>query len=339
MGSINGAGEYEFTPLTNGMDYLKSAIGFLQESSEPSALKYAVLHLHAAAEILLKVRLMREHWSLVFKDVGTASKSALTHGDFKSVGMEETISRLNSLASVEVSEPTREHLKRLSKERNKLQHFGAKMNRHQVGVIAGRALDTLLAFVVDHLIPGASEPELPMLGEVKDLLQQALDEIEVLGKARRDRLKGQLRAFADEVIGCPQCAEMAFRFNQQDFRCYFCEHVADSEAPEDLAADYVGNVLYISEYEVAHDGAEIPISDCPNCDSYASMVWGVTFLAEPQKQMYACFSCGKSYRHDEIDGCTMCADGLYFRTPIDQIEEEGEISLCSSCWGYVLSRD
>jgi hypothetical protein len=41
----------------------------------PSAqdLKYAVLHLQAAREVLLKVRLIREHWTLVFKNPDKAT--------------------------------------------------------------------------------------------------------------------------------------------------------------------------------------------------------------------------------------------------------------------------
>jgi hypothetical protein len=36
-------------------------------------IKYAVLHLQAAAEVLLKARLFREHWDLVFNDPGKAT--------------------------------------------------------------------------------------------------------------------------------------------------------------------------------------------------------------------------------------------------------------------------
>lgn len=53
----------DFQPLNNGMDFLESAIAHLQDDDEPPNLKYAVLHLQAAAEVLLKVRLMRLTWS------------------------------------------------------------------------------------------------------------------------------------------------------------------------------------------------------------------------------------------------------------------------------------
>jgi hypothetical protein len=40
---------FDFQPLGNGMDFLESAIAHLQDDDEPRNLKYAVLHLQAAA--------------------------------------------------------------------------------------------------------------------------------------------------------------------------------------------------------------------------------------------------------------------------------------------------
>lgn len=60
--------DMDFTPVRNGMDFLLSAFDHLsQRNGEPGArdLKYAVLHLQAAVEVLLKARIIREHWSLV----------------------------------------------------------------------------------------------------------------------------------------------------------------------------------------------------------------------------------------------------------------------------------
>jgi hypothetical protein len=50
----------DFPPVTNGMDYLCSVVEHLTGNPQPRDLKYAVLHLQAAAEVLLKARLARE---------------------------------------------------------------------------------------------------------------------------------------------------------------------------------------------------------------------------------------------------------------------------------------
>jgi hypothetical protein len=48
-----------FRPVDNGLDYLESVIEHLRGEPDQRNLKYAVLHLQAAVEVLLKIRLMR----------------------------------------------------------------------------------------------------------------------------------------------------------------------------------------------------------------------------------------------------------------------------------------
>lgn len=65
--------EVFFPPVPNGLDYLVSVVEHLESGDERVSardLKYAVLHLAAGAEVLLKAWLPLEHWSLVFKDPG-----------------------------------------------------------------------------------------------------------------------------------------------------------------------------------------------------------------------------------------------------------------------------
>lgn len=80
--------ELQMQPLENGIDFLENAIESLGDGS-PRGLKYAIIHLQAAAEVLLKVRLMREHWTLVFRESGTAKMGKFKMGDFVSVGLGE----------------------------------------------------------------------------------------------------------------------------------------------------------------------------------------------------------------------------------------------------------
>ncbi|MGH7927193.1 MAG: hypothetical protein ACREQV_05315 [Candidatus Binatia bacterium] len=61
-----------------------------------------MLHLQAAVEVLLKARLIRDHWSLVFEKPSAASSAARASGDFKSVTLEDTLSRLTNIASIDL---------------------------------------------------------------------------------------------------------------------------------------------------------------------------------------------------------------------------------------------
>lgn len=89
-----------FPPIQNGLDYLKSTVEHLRERPTARDLKYAVLHLQAAVEVLLKVRLIREHWTLVFSKPNQASQAAFATGDFTSIGLDDTMARLKGIVGV-----------------------------------------------------------------------------------------------------------------------------------------------------------------------------------------------------------------------------------------------
>ena len=89
----------EFPPVRNGLDYLESAIKHLRGHPSARDLKYAVLHLQAAVEVLLKVRLIREHWALVFRYPDKASRGAFSSG-----GQAQAVEACASTSSVNSSE-------------------------------------------------------------------------------------------------------------------------------------------------------------------------------------------------------------------------------------------
>jgi hypothetical protein len=127
-----------------------------------------VLHLQAAVEVLLKARLIREHWSLVFEKPSAASSAARASGDFKSVTLEDTLARLTNIAGVEVPKPAQDQSKRLANKRNKLQHFGMAEQAIAIESLAGQVLDGLLCFSRDHLRPGASPEDEPCSTRLKN---------------------------------------------------------------------------------------------------------------------------------------------------------------------------
>lgn len=94
----------KFQPVVNGVDFLDSAINGLLNSDDPRNLKYAVLHLQAAAEILVKVRLQREGFEHVFADPYRADERTLRQGKFSSVGLETALRRLEKVAGVVLPE-------------------------------------------------------------------------------------------------------------------------------------------------------------------------------------------------------------------------------------------
>ncbi len=97
--------ELHWEVVENGLDYLSRAVR--EAAGRDEDLKYAVLHLYAAIETIVKARLAREHWALTVSDLKTAKHAKYLAGDFVSAGAPDVLTRLRDIAGVAVKE---EHL-------------------------------------------------------------------------------------------------------------------------------------------------------------------------------------------------------------------------------------
>ncbi|MGW8598162.1 hypothetical protein ACWGLB_04430 [Streptomyces sp. NPDC055893] len=104
-------------------------------------MKYAVLHLQAAVEVLFKARLLAAHWTLVFTHPGEATRKALDEATLSSVSPDKAITRLRNIVGVQISAKEEQALRKLTETRNKLQHFGVTDNARAVEARAGEVLD------------------------------------------------------------------------------------------------------------------------------------------------------------------------------------------------------
>ncbi|MBR7837390.1 hypothetical protein KDL01_29190 [Actinospica durhamensis] len=135
-------GDVHFPPIENGLDYLCSVVDHLVKTGgeSPGArdLKYAVLHLQAAVEVLLKARLQAENWTLVFKVPSTAVRAKFESGEFESCSTQETLARLKSIVGLEFAAKDVTALNKLRGDRNALQHYGLTASGPATEARAGR---------------------------------------------------------------------------------------------------------------------------------------------------------------------------------------------------------
>lgn len=102
--------------ISNGLDFLQKAIaGF---STEP---KHSVINFYAAVELMIKARLMTEHWTLVVAK--QTSRRQFEEGDFISVGFEDAVKRLRDIVNIALSEQAYRSFDSIRKHRNKMVHF------------------------------------------------------------------------------------------------------------------------------------------------------------------------------------------------------------------------
>ena len=102
----------------NGFDFLSKSRSELEEQP-----KYSVIHFHAAVELLLKARLMQEHWSLVFAKGQEPDWKNFVMGEFRSVSLDEAARRLHKIVQDGLSDSDLEEFKDVAKHRNKMVHF------------------------------------------------------------------------------------------------------------------------------------------------------------------------------------------------------------------------
>ncbi|MER7720719.1 hypothetical protein ABTX99_27880 [Streptomyces flaveolus] len=299
----------DFTLVRNGMDYLSSAVLYLTGSIKVEAdagslwpeatemrtvwpapggwisdryLKYGVLHLQAATEVLLKARLVREHWSLVFKEPGSAKRSDYEQGKFESCGTTAALHRLVHIVGIPISDAERAAITKLSETRNALTHYGHKANAYAVEARAADVLSFLVDFVPRHLQPALSK-DAEQVGTTMGAVREKLWEIQALVKTRAKNLTSDLDQVAERTVNCPSCRQMALVVGESPVACRFC--LRTFETPLDAAVAYWEDIL--------DEDDSIGVEDCPVCKEHGVM--RVATRAEPIVDAALCFHCGVLY--------------------------------------------
>ncbi|MET7284676.1 hypothetical protein [Streptomyces sp. NPDC005573] len=294
--------DIEFRPVRNGMDYLLSTVTHLTEGEQPPGdrdLKYAVLHLHAATEVLLKARLVREHWSLVFNDPGKATETKFDEGDFNSVTVDASMDRLRDIVGLDIGQTNRTAIKDLSKTRNAFTHYGHTAPAFAVEAQITRVLGFLLDFIERHLYDPRSTSQ---FGEeyngIMEQIRVRLGRIDSLVKDRMGDVTASLKDMADRTVLCPYCRQYAVAIPEEDsddtrdfvpepdLNCRFCTARWSSY---ELARVYVIEV-------VGPDNGQLTSCNCSKFEpDRPSLVIGASTAADPGAFMGLCFRCGLRY--------------------------------------------
>lgn len=85
--------------------------------------KYAVIHFATAIELILKARLLKEHWSLVVSMSGDADRNAFQNGTAKTVTVDQAVRRLEHIAAQPLPPGAGDAFKTIGAHRNRMIHF------------------------------------------------------------------------------------------------------------------------------------------------------------------------------------------------------------------------
>lgn len=323
VASTESGRSFPFDPLENGLDYVASAVEHLGDSGSPRSLKYATLHLFSGVEVLLKERLRREHWSLVFADPDKANLASFDSGDFKTVDFDSALIRLAGVCRVTTSRREKEALNSLRLSRNRLQHYGTTETVEAVKATAALSLQFVIDFVGREFNTTRLSDEADSnLSEIR----RGVSEFSDFLSARWDSIRVRVDNHDELVVECPACLQEALLLIPIDWQCEFCRYAGDADKVLD---EYLAAVMGVSWRDIA-DGGEWPVSACPECE-LEKLVHGAIVRGS---EAYACFSCGYQRATAEMPSCNRCG-GVPFRISADYAVCEN----CASYERYVMERD
>ena len=296
--SDNQSEQLQIILLDNALDSLLSAAEAVRRDEGPRSLKEAVLHLGNGTELLVKARLAREHWSLIFSNLDQASYEKLNDAEFSSVDFPKAITRLEQIVRVSVDEVVVSHINNLRKLRNQLTHFTATLDSAQTKSLVAKAMAFCVEFCEQQGMVGLDNTN--KLGEVHINLAELQEFV-------NDRMKNISEEWKYASIWeCLECWQQALVVDGGEASCKYCKREFD---PRELASNYLGRV-----------------EDCPECGELSTfaMVGHTTDGAE----FWSCFSCGQGGQN--YDNCMRCDQMDYFADNVD-------VKICESCWTDIIA--
>ncbi len=312
--------QISFTLMENGLDFILRSLEYLTDDPDTRSLKYAVLHLHSGIELILKERLRREHWALVFEKPDEANMAKYEAGDFVSVQWKTCLSRLQGICKVDIPEDQRKLLEELKKKRNRLEHFGIV---DTVLAVKGSTVP-VLAFALDFIndeigIDQLSESEVALLQQIR----RALGNFQDFVSERTRSIAAQLDPYGKSIVTCPRCMQDAMVIDDGAL-CYFCGHRHDDM--EAAIQEFVHDVLEIDWHTVAR-GGEWPVYTCPGCG--IDTLVDLKEAEQEDKPRFICFYCGNHWDWGHLIFCSNCG----------QPYEPNGMAACDDCFEWSLRRN
>ncbi len=316
--------------VSNGIEFLGESITDLKNRP-----KYSVINFCSGLEIILKARLLQEHWSLILKKPEDASVIHFETGNFISVTMEEAIKRLQNVVGQNFSIEESRCFQKLRDHRNKVVHFFHN-------AYSKKASDTLLQEIVAeqckawfHLHQKLTGSWSEHFGEHQKViahLDKAFHGHRVFLKAKFVALKPNVDKETSDGIEfkiCKACGFHSARVNEVteplvDLECVVCGAGGSSllmPCPKcgtnteiyDLANAICDNEECNSEISLAdviskygpsydpRDGEDSPLSYCACCEYPEETVI-------PLDDKYLCLWCIQWY--DLVENCAYCGTSL-----------------------------
>ncbi|HZG07982.1 MAG TPA: hypothetical protein VEZ70_03275 [Allosphingosinicella sp.] len=337
---------------------LDSAFAFLQRaiSEFDQDHRFSVVHFAIATELFLKARLIEEHWSLLFKDVDRATAEAFERGEFVSVSVAQTLTRLKAIAGVSVTKDAEGVIHTIGGHRNRVVHFALHHDTEEAKAAAQRevALEQLKGwFHIKHLLRqwfGSQDHFVGKLWQVNQSMGRHRAFLAVVFEGLADELALE-KAGGTEFRQCVRCAFVAAKRSRltQYYSEVICRVCGQHDSIIEVPCDNCGAAVQATGYEASyptcqaceHQLEESELSEildtgedeyphtvsknCAECMGYHKVI--------QHEEIYVCLQC---FGHaDEMPTCDWCNEGQINGGDLEFSFHRG----CEFCDGRGWDRD
>jgi len=335
--------------INNGLDFLDKA----REELETSNPKFSVVSFWTAVEILLKVPLAHEHWSLVCSPKKPIKKQSYLAGDFQSVTYEETRERLKDVLEKPLDKETDNAFDKVRKHRNRVVHFYHptfteaeqkqilkeqadawfalnRLLRDEWKVIFGAKHNWKLAFGETRMIRGNEFYAEVRLKQVKPELDQLLEnnvKIDYCAECHLHAtvIETEIIGNEDHKLEVTRCKVCTNAVRQIILACPDCEKLqVQFEGDDDFDCKYCGYTL--NRYELLDEESFHSVDE----QMHSIFPAGCTNCMIPESvckfgEGYLCTQCFLYY--NELQVCNCCGHLS------DSVSELSHIRGCEFCYG------
>ncbi len=321
---------------------VQNALHFLDEAIkdfESGDLQQSNINFTTGVELILKARLLLEHWTLILTDPTKADPGRFVNGQFRSVGIEEAIRRLGVIVRLTVPGTAQKAFKGIWNHRNKMTHFyhpeyTSGKNSKIKEDIAGLELN------------GWGHLYVLVAREWKEEFSTFLDRFEAIDIAmmkHKDFLKGKYEGLKHQIdkeiadgipyMDCSLCGYMASRLEEDVYpiyngfcqvcigwmifleaKCNNCDTINYYDINDDERVCYKCKHTLSMDYLVELYGNEIPSDGkftngyCEECHYAFPGEQTVVEIDTGEMTKYLCLSCFTFF--DEMDQCQRCGANI-----------------------------
>ena len=325
--------------IANATDFLKSATADLK--TRP---KHSVIAFYTAVELVLKARLMAEHWTLAVSK--NADRGSFAKGDFVSVGFDEACVRLRNVVGSPLSDDARAIFDNLRKHRNKMVYFYHEGEADEAALEA-IALEQLLGWrALVGLIENQWQAVFANMAFDVTAIDAGFAEHRLYAKAKFESLTERLKAITDAggiLARCRSCTYEAAEENEDVdgtswsrclvcgrqrrwivAACPSCGEKLENEGDDGARCDSCGTRFSVEQLvdelneEIITKDNYMDVStpaNCASCEGYHTVIaWRGNFVCvaciETVDELETCGWCGEANTGDMegsgLTGCSAC---------------------------------